>query len=121
MSINDFLNKIKDKLGIDTFVLLCLLIIILVALSSFGLGRLSIANESIGNKGVIITNKKSKQINERSNKIKEYVSSRNGKLYYTLNCSGVNRISKNNKIWFSSSKEAEEAGYSFSSSCNKKY
>jgi hypothetical protein len=48
---------------------------------------------------------------------KNYVASKNGKLYYTTSCSGVKRLSEKNMIWFSTSTEAENAGYKKSPSC----
>jgi len=55
-------------------------------------------------------------INNNS-KEKRYVASKNGKLYYSLGCSGAKRISEKNKIWFATSEEAEKSGFTFSSSC----
>jgi len=123
MSINDFFNKIKGQISIDNDTFLCLCIIILVAFSSFGLGRLSVSKinkeESmiIENKDYSIT-----RVEEDTNSIplkeRVYVASKNGKLYYTKNCSGAKRIKVENQVWFATSLEAEKAGYKFSLSCN---
>jgi len=40
------MDKIKGKIGIDSTTLVCLCVIVLVGLSSFGLGRLSVSNFS---------------------------------------------------------------------------
>lgn len=132
MSINDFINKIKDKLSIDIFTLMCLLIVIGVGISAFGLGRLSVLNNDSYNKNeikIIDVNSQLGQaernnsdflinkISEDSHKEKRYVASKNGKLYYSLGCSGAKRISEKNMIWFETKEDAEKSGYAFSSSC----
>jgi uncharacterized protein YjhX (UPF0386 family) len=125
MSINDFTNKIKNKLSIDTFTIMCLLIIVGVGIGSFGLGRLSVILDSFdeGDVKIIDTTKDLTGVNkiqsDFSNKLKEkrYIASRNGKLYYTIECSGAKRISLKNAIWFSTEEEALKSGYEFSSSC----
>ncbi len=131
MSIDDFLDKIKGKSGIDSSTFVCLCIIVLVGVSSFGLGRLSIiSSEDRG--GVIIKSdqilnlqkeeiKNIKELGNTNNNIstkeRMYVASKNGKLYYSIGCSGAKRISPANELWFASSLEAEKAGYTLSSSC----
>jgi len=132
MSINDFINKIKHKIGIDTMTLVCLCIIVLVALGSFGLGRLSISSvskpdafnikavdtdltkEVTGNSLEIENNLAT---GDASFKEKLYVASKNGKLYYSKDCSGAKRIMEKNQVWFATSIEAEKSGYSKASSC----
>ena len=132
MSINDFMDKIKGKIGLDGSTLICLCIIVLVGLSSFGLGRLSVSNtidksnlklendnpslvkEEIGNSSTVegLTATDSSLSKKRM-----YVASKNGKLYYSLGCSGAKRISTKNEIWFATSTEAEKAGFTLSASC----
>lgn len=132
MSINHFLNKIKGRTGIDVNTLVCLCVIVLVGLSSFGLGRLSVSNISkeediklentdlgivkgeIGKSGEVESSMKNIESNFKE---RMYVASKNGKLYYTVSCSGANRIREENKVWFASRIDAEKAGYSLSSSC----
>ena len=133
MIINDFINKIKDKLRIDTFTIMCLLVIIGVGIASFGLGRLSAIHNSslkeddqikiidMNNELVPTSNNNLNSLNTNTvgdiTKEKRYVASKNGKLYYSVGCSGAKRISENNMIWFSTSEEAKKSGYEFSSSC----
>jgi len=126
MSINDFINKIKGKLSIDTFTIMCLFVIVGVGVSAFGLGRLSITSKSNYDQDIIITDnnillnseiKKDIEIPNQNLKEKRYVASKNGKLYYTAGCSGSKRILIKNQIWFASSLDAEKSGYSLSSSC----
>lgn len=129
MSINHFLNKIKGQKGIDSTTFLCLLVVVLVGLSSFGLGRLSVIDTDNGyvskldniNPGIVKeemgeTYEPIKQI-DNNTKEKMYVASKNGKLYYTATCSGAKRISPKNEVWFASAIDAEKSGYELSSSC----
>lgn len=132
MSINDFTNKIKNKLDIDTFTIMCLFIIVGVGIGSFGLGRLSVLNNRNNqNDEVKIVDTRDQQASVAkidSNSIinntiednineKKYVASKNGKLYYSIGCSGAKRIAEKNKIWFANESDAKKAGYEFSSSC----
>jgi hypothetical protein len=133
MSINDFFNKIKHKIGIDTMTLVCLCIIVLVALGSFGLGRLSVSSMSKPNASNIkeaVDTDLTKEVTGNSSEIKNnlatgdtslkeklYVASKNGKLYYSKDCSGAKRIMEKNQVWFATSIEAEKSGYSKASSC----
>ena len=132
MSINDFTDKIKGKIGLDVNTLVCLCIMVLVGFASFGLGRLSMLNnvdksnfklenestslvkEEIGNS---ILAEKDNALDPSLTKKRMYVASKNGKLYYSLGCSGAKRISTKNEIWFATSSEAEKAGFTLSASC----
>ncbi len=132
MSINHFMNKIKGKSGIDGITFMCLFIIVLVGISSYGLGRLSVI-ESDNSSNVIIKDNnipidnieytKNSNLEGKTNlniqdvKEKMYVASKNGKLYYSIGCSGAKRISTANQVWFASSVDAEKSGYILSTSC----
>jgi len=132
MSIPNILHKIKSKSGIDKSTIMYLFIIVGVGIGSFGLGRLSvynIGNEDIINdvpsstnsilmKDTIIKENDINAIQIVQNKEKKYVASKNGKMYYSLGCSGASRIKLENQIWFSTSLDAEKSGYSKSTSCN---
>jgi len=126
------MNKIKSKSGIDSITFVCLLTIVLVAFSSFGLGRLSVIDREVDSGVIIKSNNEiidnSKYLNSNNIegdtvpnikiiKNKMYVASKNGKLYYSIGCSGAKRISTANEVWFASSSDAEKSGYSLSSSC----
>jgi len=132
MSINDFVNKIKKNIAIDSFTIMCLFVIIGVGISSFFLGRLSIVDNNINTDyGVKIIDTRDQQasiakieadtrVDNDSPEIakeKRYVASKSGKLYYSLGCSGAKRITLKNMIWFSTKEEAEKSGFEFSSSC----
>lgn len=128
MSIPNIIDKIKSKIDIDKITIMYLFVIIGVGISSFGLGRLSVMNDIIKNSNlsvieadtsatknnVIIINK---DFSTESASKKMYVASKNGKMYYKIDCSGANRIKTENQIWFSSKTEAEKSGYTLSSTC----
>lgn len=46
-----------------------------------------------------------------------YVGSKNGDKYHLPWCSGALRIKEENKVWFASKEEAERAGYTPASNC----
>jgi len=127
MSIHDLSDKIKAKTGLDNTIFLHLFLIIGVGISAFGLGRLSVNNSSIVENsdiqitqtaGVYVSRTPTSTINTPSTRVeKNYVASKNGKLYYTASCKGVNRIKEENKVWFDTASDAEKLGYTRSSSC----
>jgi hypothetical protein len=105
------------------------IIIILVAFSSFGLGRLSKIKESrtpitidLPADGLTSTVQQVQQ-GESLDAIqglpleKTFVASKNGAKYHYPWCAGAQSIKEENKIWFSSKEEAEKAGYAPASNC----
>lgn len=46
-----------------------------------------------------------------------YVASVNGSRYYAPWCGGAGRIKEENKVWFSSKADAEQAGYTPAKTC----
>jgi len=46
-----------------------------------------------------------------------FVASKNGTKYYLPSCSGVDRISETNKVWFTSASAAVAAGYTPAANC----
>ncbi len=139
MSINDFTEKIKGlRHREDIADIYSIIIIILVAITAFGLGRLS--KRDTGSSPVVIqgnfdANNASQNPLDGSNSTqnslinasannntqnptgKYFVASKNGKNYYSLNCSGANRIKEGNKVFFATKAEAENAGYTKSATC----
>jgi len=102
-------------------------VIVLVAVISFGLGRLSKIREE--KTSITIENaKENTQIGEskplstsnvdsgiKTDKI--FVASKNGKKYYYAWCESANVIKEQNRIWFSTQAEAEKAGYQPAANC----
>lgn len=97
--------------------LILVMVIILVALISFGLGRLS----KIGERKTPITietlNKVEPLSNQGSTLTGNYVASKNGTKYHYPWCAGAQSIKEENKIYFSSEEEARKAGYTPASNC----
>jgi len=129
MSIPNLIDKIKSKTGIDNMTFMYLLIIVGVGISSFGLGRLSVSDrgsikdnnmpikELEGSTESLNTKDGNTLITQVNGGEKRYVASKNGKMYYSLGCSGAKRIKPENEVWFGSKEEAEKSGYSLSSTC----
>ena len=127
MNLSEKLKKVKEKIKpIENDVVL-VIVIILVALISFGLGRLSKIRENktpitIEN---ISGNISASQIGDSGPAVKPgvtagerlYVASKSGTKYHYPWCSGAQNIKEENKIWFSSKEQAESAGYTPASNC----
>ena len=98
-------------------------IIILTAVISFGLGRLSkireektpitIENAETGKAKPLLTSNVDNEI--KTDKI--FVASRNGKKYYYAWYESANVIKEQNRIWFATQAEAEKAGYQPAANC----
>ena len=116
--------------------ILSILVIILVALGSFGLGRLSrdqvgpgIAVQEYNLANVINAVENTTTNNTKQNIIKptettksisagkSFFASSRGSKYYSIGCSGGKTLKEENKVWFSTKQEAENAGYELSSTC----
>lgn len=124
------MEKIKGFLESDqSKSLLAGLLIILVGLASFGLGRLS-SNQnpglSINYKGPVITSPEVVTSpnptliapkSEPKKKAQIYFASSRGSKYYHPGCSGGKNLKEENKIFFESEDEARRAGYELSSTC----
>lgn len=138
------MEKIKDfitsKKGKDFTVVL---IIILLGLGSFGLGRMSknpaksginieylqepaqlqpasaITTQIEPENANLGQNEPQNEIrvSNNSNTVKAYFASSRGRKYYHLGCTGGKTLKEQNIIWFSSEEEARGAGYELSTSC----
>ena len=136
MSIYDLTSKIKsfwdgisNKLNNDKF---AIVLIILVGFGGFGLGRLSVSEEQkfpikieniktdniFANTLTGVKNiEQSREVGGTVNEGGQVVASKNGTKYHYPWCSGANRISEANKIYFASIEDAKEAGYTPASNC----
>ena len=133
MSIHPFLQKIKAfVLQVEFEAYFMIFTIILVGLAGFGLGRLSNAGEG---KAVIIQTETSGVLEQNPAQAipvqnsasaiesllpangSSIVTSKNGTKYYLPGCSGVGRILEKNRVYFTSEKEAVDAGYTKASGC----
>ncbi len=114
--------------------ILIVLIVVLVGLGSFELGRLSKNNDSSGIKveypdrqenqsanvvsAMQPTENISKTVQSSNSPNKTFFASSMGKKYYSLGCSAGKTIKQENRVYFANREEAERAGYTLSSSCN---
>ncbi len=100
-------------------------IIFFTGLSGFGLGRLSVdlvANQPLS---VIQPNENSNTSNTpqagaaggSTASDSRVFASRSGAVYYYSWCSGATRVKEDNKVWFATNKEAEQAGLRRASGC----
>jgi hypothetical protein len=135
-----FINEtLQSEKGRD---ILIVIIVILVGLGCFELGRLSKGNDSRDIKITTTPTDTSSNIdqgiqqsinpsvsqtanvlgaagfqNSNSSK-KTFFASSKGKKYYTISCSAGKTIKQENRIYFATGEGAERAGYTLSSSCN---
>jgi hypothetical protein len=119
--------------------ILTVIIVILVGLGSFELGRLSKMNSDAGIKIVPSPMIGSQVSNQSANvvsaviatpsptpkvttpttpaKVNYFFASNRGSKYYPMGCSAGKNIKQENRVYFTSASEAEKAGYELSSSC----
>ena len=110
-------------------------VIVLVAVISFGLGRLSKIreektpitietassmsdiDEKTNGAGIMLQHNSSTISSATSSSSKIFVASRNGKKYYYAWCESANVIKEQTRVWFSTQAEAEKAGYQPAANC----
>jgi hypothetical protein len=115
---------IESEKGKD---IMTIIIVILVGISSFYLGRLSKGTGTNSLKieyngqetSVLPENIENPSISEKidNNGQGSYFASKRGKKYYSIGCSAGKSIKQENKIYFKYEKEAKKAGYTLSTSC----
>lgn len=100
-------------------------IVILTAVISFGLGRLSViygqktpvkieySDSGKNQSAAVLEAPEAKFLNGE----KMYVASKSSDKYHLPWCAGAQRIKEENKIWFASKEEAEKAGYKPAGNC----
>lgn len=146
MSIDNFAKKIKGvALGFKKRDLWSFMVIILVAFGSFYLGQISTTNSSnsqvtvLGARGYenqldqlnLVNNTNATNLNSNQGLVNQaindnsgnyakgnYLASSRGKKYYPIDCPAANNIKMENRIYFKTASEAENKGYTLSSSCN---
>lgn len=116
--LSEYFYKIKGWIRTNENDLFTALIIVLTAISAFGLGRLSAVYDA--KTPLVIKNAVPAAVavsKTAALTTKKYLASKNGKKYYSADCPAATRIAEANRIWFSSAAEAEGAGFSLSASC----
>lgn len=125
MILNHIREKIKDLISrIEEPSIYLAVLIILVAFISFGLGRLSFFEEKRPDVKINMPMQAGETVVNNASAVStilptanSVVASKNGTKYYFSWCTGISRISAQNKVTFSSAKEAEQAGYTIASNC----
>lgn len=127
-SVQETTEKIKASPDLARMVGLVVVICLVLAVSSFFLGRFS-ARASINNannKAIYVeypplvdpySEIGEERVIGQTVLTGQYVASQSGTKYYTLDCGGVSRIKEENKIYFDSIDEAENAGYEPADGC----
>lgn len=128
-------DKFKGILADDA--LFYSVLIVLVGVASFGLGRWSVSqtadmNLQKGNEAITYTQQASvsearkegtdvKDIQRDTNSAQDtntqYVGSKNGTKYHLPTCPGAKQIKEENKVYFASKADAQKAGYTPASNC----
>lgn len=135
-SIYNILQKIKGFVIKHKEDILVYLVLVIVSISSFYIGKMSgktldndniyIVNSEIGDKVAkntassitpIKTYVQNKNTYKQSQNGSMYVASSRGKLYYRIGCGGSTKLVESNKIFFNSSIEAEKKGYKPAKNC----
>ena|SRR5690606_4143294 len=88
---------------------LLVVIIVLVALVSFGLGRMSVLEKQKGDREVEFIIPELSKI-DMSFKGHSFVASVNGTRYYPRGCRAANRINSENLIYFKTAEDARKSG-----------
>lgn len=131
MSIQEIYEDFKHSVVREAVIVP--LIILVVAVASFALGRMS-AMESVAHYQPIQAGTAVESTVAREMRVEGvpttsvqgvgtepvpggYVASKNGTKYHLPWCSGAKRIKEENKIWFSTKEEAEKAGYEPAGNC----
>lgn len=116
-------GKVKGWISHNRTDLLTALVIFLIGMASFGLGRLSVSlpqKEPISLEDSASESTSSDSLNTaRPAALKNgsFVASKSGSVYYAVWCSGVSRISEANKIWFETQEQAKAQGYHAAKNC----
>lgn len=133
--ITEFYSKIKQFINANLVELGVSVIIILVGISCFFLGKMSVNAPKAQGEGIkIMQNNKEvsldkvpntevdKALNQTGNALntgnsEQVVASKNGKRYYYPWCGAAERISAKNKIYFANAAEAMKAGLTKAANC----
>lgn len=136
MIIHKILSKIKSWVKTDSFLdTILIILMILVGITSFGLGRLSAQTDKQANKNIeiILPNGQKQGISEYAGQLRAdpdiqaqkpvthsdgaFFASKNGTKFYPKGCSAGNKILESNKIFFITAKEAVDAGFALAKGC----
>lgn len=111
-------NKFKHILEDDT--LFFSIVIILIAVTSYGLGRYSqhISVPPVQAQAVTVSQPTPAPPSSTSIATKkQYVASKNGSKYHLLTCPGASQIKEENKVYFNTPEQARAQGYTPAANC----
>lgn len=117
----NWVTRIKEFLADEA--IFTAMLLILVALASFGLGRQSVSEKNVKSEeniaeAVVGPGPTTASVTtDTDGSTTYYVGSKNGQVYHLPYCSGAKRITETNKIIFKTKIEAEQAGYRPASNC----
>ena len=123
--LSDYLQKVKSWISDRRLDLFVAVIIFLAGMGGFGLGRLSVLWQDKAPLQIIdvsqvrqgsrpAASSASARADEAEGK---FVASKSGKYYHYPWCSGAQKISDSNKIWFATRQEAAAHGYKPAGNC----
>ena len=112
MTIADLGAKCKVALRGVPRDLLVFGVIILASSASFGLGLLAGRDAGQGSRETL-----GEPTLAASSSSGHLVAAKSGTKYYLPWCSGVDRITDANKVWFATPRDAEKAGYTAAANC----
>lgn len=121
--IKNLCKRLFEWLKVNNKELYLTAVIILVAVISFGLGRLSKIREEKTPITIETNNLTANSANFPTSDVgnggndKIFVASKNGKKYYYAWCESSQKIKESNRIWFATKEEAEKSGYSPAANC----
>lgn len=92
-----------------------ILVMFLLAFSSFGFGRLSAVEAAKPAVSVAVAPQKTEMRGMSVGGL--VVASRNGSVYHFPWCGGAAQIKRENQVWFTDEEAAEKAGYAPSKAC----
>lgn len=129
LNMGETIPKLLESRKVRDIVLVA--VVMLVGLISFGLGRLSLEPQAAAS--VLICSPETPQNTKVASGVARsgaapgeavapeesgtLVGSKNGSVYHYPWCSGAGRIKEENKVWFKSKADAEQAGYRPAQNC----
>ncbi len=124
MSLEQIIEKIKGQTGRPNLRKVAWVVYgLAVIITSFGIFKqvLIISNDSGGEAMQLLDGyfDVSGLGQSTGTEIYKFLASKNGKKYYPVGCKSANRIKTENRVFFESQGEAERAGYTPSTTCQK--
>lgn len=110
--LRELLKKVKEKEN-DLFIVL---VLILVAIIGFALGRISAIKYSSQYK-INASSVDMPNLETLNQPASAFVGSKEGSVYHLISCPGAKSIKQENKIFFGDEEEAKRAGYRPAANC----